>query len=358
MVDTFTRYLGADAKVTQGMPTQRGLMCVLLVLLLCACSASEPAAQAQASEVTTAPPAPENELTWTTGIWQAPGDRPQRSIWPDGAPGTVGSSSPPERVLTRYSPEAVNGDISHAVFDVSDPTITVFPPQGTNSGAVIIVFPGGGFNAVVVTLEGTEICDWVTSHGITCVLSKYRVPLSNHSWDKECQCIADPRPAPALQDAQRTIRMVRAMAPELGADPKKVGVMGFSAGGYLAVQTSNILEPEYQPVDDIDEISSRPDFAISFFAGHICRNGDTLDPRLKVTAQAPPTFLVQAWDDEVNPICNATLYARALDAAGVSAEVHLFASGGHAFGLRRNHSPDTVWPSLLENWLKEQNVLN
>ncbi|MBK8198764.1 MAG: alpha/beta hydrolase [Acidobacteria bacterium] len=329
----------------------------LPALCLFACSPPDRAALAD----TPAAPAPversQEELTWTTGAWEAPEGLTQLPIWPGAAPGVDAASSPPERVATRYSPEAVGGDTSQAIFDVSDPTITIYPPKGANTGAAVIVFPGGGFNAVVVTLEGTEICDWVTSHGMTCILSKYRVPNTNHSWNKECQCVVEPNPAPALQDAQRTVRMVRAMAPELGIDPAKVGAMGFSAGGYLTVQLSNISEPEYPLTDRIDAFSSRPDFAISFFAGHICRAGDKLDPRLKITEKTPPTFLIQAWDDDVNPVCNATVYARALDAAGVPAEVHLFATGGHAFGLRRDHSPDTVWPSLLEHWLRERGVL-
>lgn len=306
-----------------------------------------------------APPAiePEPELSWTTGIWEPPSGLTQLPVWPAGAPGVKAGSQAPERVLTRVSPEAVNGDISQAVFDVSEPTITIYPPKGESTGSAIIVFPGGGFKAVVVTLEGTEICYWVTSKGITCVLSKYRVPGTNHHWDEDCRCVKEPNPAPALQDAQRTIKLVRSMAGELDLDPERIGVMGFSAGGYLVAQTSNILEPVYAPVDAIDEISSRPDFAISFFPGHICRPGGTLDPGLKITARTPPTFLISAWDDPINDICNSTLYARALNIAGVPAEVHIFATGGHAFGLRRSHSPDTVWPSLLENWLRELEII-
>lgn len=313
------------------------------------------AAQAQANASSAADSDQEKE--WTTGVWQQPSGLRQIPIWPDGAPGVDDNSHPPERVLTARTPAALKGDTSQAVFDVTDPTMTVFPPEGENTGAAIIVFPGGGFKAVVITLEGTEICDWITSKGITCILSKYRVPKSNHHWDKECRCHVTPDPPPALQDAQRTIRLVRSMAPELGVDPRKIGVMGFSAGGYLVAQTSNIFEPVYDPVDAIDKISSRPDFAISFFPGHLCRAGDKLDPGIQVTGQTPPTFLLQAWDDPVDDICNSTVYARALDVAGVQTEVHLFATGGHAFGLRRNHSPDTVWPSLVENWLRDIGIL-
>lgn len=330
---------------------------VLAVIVLAGCSGAQPASVAEAQATAEPAAEPEPELSWTTGIWEPPSGLTQLPVWPAGAPGIKAGLQAPERVLTRVSPEAINGDISQAVFDVSEPTITIYPPKGERTGSAIIVFPGGGFKAVVITLEGTEICDWVTSKGITCVLSKYRVPGTNHHWDEDCRCVKEPNPAPALQDAQRTIKLVRSMAGELDLDPKRIGVMGFSAGGYLVAQTSNILEPVYAPVDAVDEISSRPDFAISFFPGHICRPGDTLDPGLKITARTPPTFLISAWDDPINDICNSTLYARALNIAGVPAEIHIFATGGHAFGLRRSHSPDTVWPSLLENWLRELEII-
>lgn len=293
----------------------------------------------------------------TTGVWRAPEGVSQVSIWPNGAPDMEDVTQPPESVLTRRTPEAVDGDFSQAVFDVTEPTMTVFPAQGQNSGAAIIVFPGGGFRAVVVTLEGTEICSWIAARGVTCILSKYRVPRSNHYWDEDLGRAVTPDVPRALQDAQRTIRLVRSQAQDLRIDANKIGVMGFSAGGYLVAQTSNILAPTYTPVDEIDRVNSRPDFAIAFFPGHICRRGGAFDPGLRVTDQAPPTFLIAAWDDPTNEICNSTLYARALDQAGVPAEVHLFSTGGHAFGLRRGHSPDTVWPGLLETWLKEQGVL-
>lgn len=291
----------------------------------------------------------------TIGVWQAPAGLQQIPIWPKDAPDTEGARQKPESVLTAKTPEALQGGVSQAVFDVSAPTMTVFPPKGANSGIAIVVFPGGGFKTLAITIEGTEVCDWITSRGMTCVLSKYRVPNSNHHYDEKCDCGVTPKVPRALQDAQRTIRLVRARARELNIT--KVGVMGFSAGGYLVVQTSNIFKSAYKPVDATDTISSRPDFAIAFFPGHICRSGNRLDPGLHVTGQTPPTFLLQAWDDPVDPICNSTLYVRALNDAGVPAEVHLFAKGGHAFALRRKQSPDTVWPGLLENWLRDIEVL-
>jgi acetyl esterase/lipase len=292
-----------------------------------------------------------------SGVWQPPAGLKQIPIWPDGAPDMEGVSQPAERVEVTKAPHLVAGRPWIAVYDVTSPTMTVFPPKGRNTGASMVVFPGGGFQILAMDLEGTEICDWMTAKGMTCVLLKYRIPKSDHYWDKDCDCHITPKVPRALQDAQRTIRLVRARAKELNLDPDKIGVIGFSAGGYLVAQTSNIFEPTYKPVDAADKLSSRPDFAVALYPGHLCRSGATLDPGIHVTKQTPPTFLLQAWDDPVDEICNSTVYARALNDAGVPAEVHLFARGGHAFGLRRTEHPATMWPSLVENWLKEIGIL-
>lgn len=290
-------------------------------------------------------------------IWQPPPGPKQIPIWPDGAPDMEGLSQPPERVETTKAPDLVGGRPYVVAYDVTSPTMTIFPAKGRSTGASMVVFPGGGFKLLAMDLEGTEICDWLTAKGITCVLLKYRVPKSDHYWDQESQTHITPKVPRALQDAQRTIKLVRAKAKELNLDPNKIGVIGFSAGGYLVAQTSNIFEPTYKPVDAADKLSSRPDFAVALYPGHLCRDGGTLDPDLHVTKQTPPTFLLQAWDDPVDEICNSTIYARALDDAGVPAEVHLFAKGGHAFGLRRKDHPIASWPSLVENWLKEIGIL-
>lgn len=235
--------------------------------------------------------------------------------------------------------------------------MTVFRSVSRTSDAAIVVFPGGGFRILAIDIEGTEICEWVTGMGVTCVLLKYRVPKSNHYWDRDLRRHVTPAVPFALQDAQRTIRLVRANAAELGIDPGKVGVIGFSAGGYLVAQTSNLFEDSYRRVDASDAASSRPDFAVALYPGHLCRAGGTLDPSLHVTERTPPTFLLQAWDDPVDKVCNSTVYARALDAAGVPAEVHLFARGGHAFGLRASGDGIGAWPTLVEGWLRGLGVL-
>lgn len=294
----------------------------------------------------------QDESSWAPGPWQPQRNLKQTPIWPRAAPDNGARSTAQERVEIAQTPDALEGATSEAAWDVTVPTMTIFPPKGRSTHAAIVVFPGGGFRAVVVTKQGTEICDWVTSKGITCILLKYRVPArENHHWPKECPCYP-------LQDAQRTIKLVRAKAEKLHIDPTRIGVMGFSAGGFLVAQTSNIFEPAYKAVDSIDKLSSRPDFAIAFYPGHLCQKGDVLEPGIKVSKRTPPTFLLQAWDDDVDPICNSTIYARALNAAGVPSEVHLFAKGGHAFGLRRmNHPVGSTWPTLLEAWLREIGVL-
>jgi acetyl esterase/lipase len=283
--------------------------------------------------------------------WQPSPGLVQVPIWPGAAPDAI----------PHPKPESVGPPAGREwwprVNDVSQPTMTVYAAKGRNTEAAVVLFPGGGFQFLAMDLEGTEICDWLTSRGITCVLLKYRVPKSNEYWDEDCHCHITPKVPRALQDAQRTIKLVRARAKELDLDPNKIGVIGFSAGGYLVAQTSNIFKSTYKSVDVVDKLSSRPDFAVALYPGHLCRSGAALDPSIHVTKQTPPTFLLQAWDDPVDRICNSTVYAHALASAGVPAEVHLFAKGGHAFGLRNKEHPVSSWPSLVESWLKEIGIL-
>jgi acetyl esterase/lipase len=292
------------------------------------------------------------------GIWQPRRGLTQVPLWPGTPPDMEDVRLPTEHSETGTNPRRFAGLPVTGVYDVSIPTMTVYPAEHAGKGAAVLVFPGGGFQQLAIDLEGTEACDWLVARSITCVLVKYRVPNSNHHHDDGCDCAVTPRRLLALQDAQRAIRLVRSKSAALGIDPARIGVLGFSAGGYLVAQTSNIYAPAYTPVDAIDRASSRPDFAIALYPGHLCRTGATLDPGIHVTSQTPPTFLLQAWDDPVDPICNSIVYARALDAAGVATEMHLFARGGHAFGLRRAGHPVEAWPALLENWLKETNIIS
>jgi acetyl esterase/lipase len=249
-------------------------------------------------------------------------------------------------VDTAGRPKLVGGKPWVYVDRVSEPTMTVYSPAGTNTGAAVVVFPGGGYNVLAIDLEGTEVCDWLTSRGITCVLSKYRVPCVKTGPYRDCRT--------ALQDAQRTVGLVRFRAAQWGINPRRIGVLGFSAGGHIvAAISTHFTSRLYPAVDAADSTSCRPDFAIAFYPGHLAvrERGFALNPDIRVTAQTPPTFLLQAENDPVDPVENSIIYHAALRKAGVPVEMHLYAKGGHAFGPRRTTEPVTAWPPLVEQWL-------
>jgi len=304
-----------------------------LALALFACGPADPAAP-----------------TKTSGPWAPPRGLVQQPLWPGTPPDQPAVKLPPEHSETGVNPKRFAGLPVTGVYNVSTPTLTLFPAKGKPNGAAVVVFPGGGFQQLAIDLEGSEACDWLNARGFVCALIKYRVPNGDHHYDAACKCGVTPKHLTALEDAQRAIRLVRARAAALRVKPNRVGVMGFSAGGYLVAQTSN-MAPAYRPVDAVDRMSSRPDFAIALYPGHLCRDGHSLEPGIKVTKATPPTFIVQAWDDPTDPICNSAEYARALAEAGVPSEVHLFASGGHAFALRPTGTPVDGWTDLLAAWL-------
>jgi acetyl esterase/lipase len=207
------------------------------------------------------------------------------------------------------------------------------------------VFPGGGFEGLAIDLEGTEVCDWLTSKGITCVLLKYRVPSLPYNWHCKCRPNNLAKSTLALEDAQRTLGLVRLHAAQWHIDPRKVGVLGFSAGGYLVGEISTDFERRlYAPVDPADNQSCRPDFAVAVYPGHLWVGGDAygLNPNVRVTRQTPPTLLVQAEDDKVDCVNQSLAYYIALKNAGVPVEMHLYAQGGHAFGMPRTNLPITA----------------
>jgi acetyl esterase/lipase len=240
------------------------------------------------------------------------------------------------------------------VENVSQPTMTVYSPKGENTGAAVVVFPGGGYQILAIDLEGTEVCDWLTSKGITCVLLKYRVPNSGMHWDAKCKCQITPKSPTALEDAQRTLGLVRFHAANWHIDPHKIGVLGFSAGGHLVAAISTHFKHRLYPaVDAADKESCRPDFAVALYPGHLWIDEEKfeLNPDIHVTSQTPPTFLLQAEDDKVDDVNHSLVYYNALKNAGVPVEIHLYAQGGHAFGMRRTERPITRWPQLVETWL-------
>lgn len=283
-------------------------------------------------------------------VWQPGGGHVQMPLWPGQAPDLQAVPGPES--MTVDTAHLLAGKPVTALTNITRPTMTVYAPKGTNTGAAVVVFPGGGFQILAMDLEGTEVCDWLTSAGITCVLLKYRVPSKPYDWHCDCRPHNLQVPVPALQDAQRTLSLVRFHAAEWRIDPHRIGVLGFSAGGFLVAEVSTRFDRRaYAPVDAADGQSIRPDFAVAVYPGHLATDKQALNPNVPVTRETPPTFLVQAEDDNVDGVKQSLAYYAALKNAGVPVEMHLYAHGGHAFGLRSTALPITRWPRLVETWL-------
>jgi acetyl esterase/lipase len=281
-------------------------------------------------------------------IWQSSPGHTQIPIWP-GTPPDANLQHVPGPESVSASTGLVGGKSVLVISNVSQPTMTIYSPKGKNTDVAMVVFPGGGYQVLAMDLEGTEICDWLASRGITAILLKYRVPL------KRTEPYSQPTPL-ALEDAQRTLGLVRFHAAEWHINPHKIGVIGFSAGGHMVADTSTHFDKRaYPPVDAADQESCRPDFAVACYPGHLW-DGDEgilkVNPNVPVTTNAPPTFIVMAEDDHVDHVEQALTYYIALKKAGVPVEMHLYTKGGHGFGLRRTKNPITDWPQLVETWLR------
>lgn len=285
-----------------------------------------------------------------TEVWQPATGHAQIPLWPGTPPGARPMPGPE---YAKTSSGLIAGKTAIAVSNVSQPTMTVYASKGKNTGAAVVVFPGGGFEILAMDLEGTEICDWLTSRGIACVLLKYRVPSEPYDWHCDCRPHNFQLSTQALEDAQRALRLVRFHAAEWRIDPHKVGVIGFSAGGYLVAEVStNFKRRLYAPVDSADKESSRPDFALAIYPGHLVTDGGAFNRNVPVSRETPPTFLLQAEDDDVDGVRQSLAYYAALKQADVPVEMHLYAHGGHAFGLRPTSNPITRWPALAETWMR------
>lgn len=261
-------------------------------------------------------------------------------LFPDGAPGETTKMKQKDDL----SGNKVAGCPVLRISDVSEPTLTFFPaPADNNSGATIIVNPGGGYNILAYNLEGTEICKRFNSHGVNCVLVKYRVPrrkgLEKHQ-------------AP-LQDLQRAIAYTRSHAGEWKIDPNRIGVMGFSAGAHLAAMASNsYAERTYPQVDNFDNASLRPDFCVLIYPAYLDGENFSISPELKVTEKTPPTFIVQTQDD--HRLLNSSLfYYYALKEAKAPVAMSLYPSGGHGYGLRNTGDLVNEWPFRVMSWLHD-----
>lgn len=280
--------------------------------------------------------------------WQPAAGHTTLELWPHGAPGAQPSSAT-EVDMTTAKDHLVAGKPVIRLGNVSKPTITLYAPKGDNTGVAIVVFPGGAYRILAIDLEGTEVCDWLTSIGVACALVKYRVPDTGPY----------PKSTAALEDAQRALGVVRAHAAEWHIDPKRIGVLGFSAGAHLSAALSTHFEQRlYDHVDAADDVSCRPDFAVIVYPGYLALSEKNFEANaeIHVTSQTPPTFIVQAEDDPVH-VENSTVYFLQLKNAKVPSELHIYAEGGHGYGLRRTELPVTEWPKLVEGWLRTIRVV-
>lgn len=280
--------------------------------------------------------------------WAPPAGHTTLELWPHGAPGAAANAGP-EVDTTTEKDNLIAGQRLVRLGNVSKPTLTVYEAKAPGSGAAAVVFPGGGYRILAIDLEGTEVCDWLVSIHVTCLLVKYRVPDTGPY----------PKSAAALQDAQRAMGMVRAHAAEWHIDPKRVGVVGFSAGAHLSAALSTHFDQRlYDTVDGADKLSCRPDFAVVVYPGYISLAEQNFEqnPEIRVTEKTPPSFIVQSEDDPVH-VENSTVYFLALKNAKVPTELHLYAEGGHGYGLRRTSKPVTSWSELAGTWLHTIGVL-
>ena len=279
-------------------------------------------------------------------------------LWPEGS-----------RVL-QQGIEALAGE----KWAITHPSFLLYSPRVNSTRAAILVFPGGGYKAVAIgpasTLghNGADVCRWLTDAGITCIVVKYRVPNTGCNWNPVTRRHEQPAIPMALQDAQRALSIVRHNAAEYGVDPNRIGVMGFSAGGNLAVLSSTAFgKRAYAPMDAIDRVSLRPDFAIPVYPGHMTmehRNktpkavaAQELNPEIVVSAAVPPTLLIHARDDAVDPVHYSLVYERALKKAGANVDMILYDTGGHAFGVRKQGKDTDRWTQDAERWLAKIGIL-
>jgi acetyl esterase/lipase len=238
------------------------------------------------------------------------------------------------------------------VTNVSKPTLTVYRPErAKDTGAAVVICPGGGYHILAWDLEGVEVATWLNKLGVTGIVLKYRVPRPPGSPK------AKP-PVGPLQDAQRALSLVRSKAKEWNLDPKRIGILGFSAGGHLtAAAATNFDKRAYSPVDKIDKVSCRPDFAVLVYPAYLTApDKDRLASDIRVRKECPPMFFAHAGDDGVTAENSVRMYL-ALKQAGVTAELHVYASGGHGFGLRPSKHPCSTWPKRCAGWLRAQGFL-
>jgi acetyl esterase/lipase len=276
-------------------------------------------------------------------------------LWPSGIPGSVKNESYSEK-------STITGGVVSAYEKVTDPTITIFLPSPEKStGSAVLICPGGGYGMLSFDHEGFAIARWLNDHGIAGIILKYRLPSDLIMKDKSVG---------PLQDAQEAIRIIRRNAADWKINPRKVGVIGFSAGGHLASTLSTHYNEKVYDVKDT--ISARPDFSLliypvitfnSTFTHMGSRNNligndpsqetiNRFSNELQITANTPPAFLVHSADDNAVPVKNSIAYFEGLVKNKIKTEIHIFQSGGHGYGLSVGTGTQSAWPELCINWMK------
>ncbi len=269
------------------------------------------------------------------------------NVWPAKAPGET-KDLPPEANTWKDTDKPVGGKPIIKLANVSTPTVAIYKPaKEKDTGAAVVICPGGGHTILAFDHEGTEVAQWLNTLGVTGIVLKYRVPARN----------PDKRWEAAVQDAQRAVRLARANAKDWGIDPKRIGIFGFSAGGETAGLTAILhKESQYKAIDTLDETSARPDFAVLVYPGGLLDKDNKLKPVVAPTKETPPMFLAHSFDDPVD-VRNSLLLAGELKAAGVGCELHIYATGGHGWGMRDTGHPCNTWTARCAEWMETQGWL-
>jgi acetyl esterase/lipase len=273
-------------------------------------------------------------------------------VWPGPAPDDIGIDAE-ERT---YIHDSTFVGPTKLITNVTKPTLTIYrPPKDRNTGTAMIIAPGGGYRNLYWALEGEEVAEWLTSHGMTGIILKYRVPFRP----------GETRPPPGpIQDAQRAVSLVRSRAAEWEINPKRIGMVGFSAGGHLAIATAiGFATRTYKAIDEVDNVSSRPDFAIGCYSGYLKADGkDEIPPGMKIHPDTPPILLAHASDDDQkaggSSVENSVIMYLALHRAKVPTEMHIYSTGNHDFGVRQNEKLPSSWPQLALRWLRSWKLLS
>ena len=275
-------------------------------------------------------------------------DKREIKLWPNGAPGNEPKLEA-EKDMTKESENLVAGKRLIRLGNVSEPSLTVYPaPKDKAHGGAVLVCPGGGYHILALDLEGTEVCERLNEMGFTAILLKYRVPRRQG---------VEKHTAP-LQDAQRAMGIIRQHASEWNIDQKRIGVLGFSAGGHLAAALSTGPEDRtYPKVDDADSLSARPSFTVLIYPGYLVEEKDTtkIASELVINKDTPQAFIAMSADDPVK-VENALVYGSELQKAKVPFELHIYPTGGHGYGLRKTEAPVTTWPDRLEDWFASRGL--